>query len=142
MFYQPFDPTTLKVYDLTRSTITEPYVLDYGFSKVAGDRRTPDALDKFFPIECMLSPEEIKVCHPHMFFTKDDLSDMIKYSIEFLGEPDEYRLGYTCGYNDVVNFKCRKTFEIENLHTVSFLVGYEAGVYVAIMFRSFFKYFI
>ena len=33
----------------------------------------------------------------------------------------------------------RKTFENENLFTVSFLVGYEAGVYAAIMLPNYFK---
>lgn len=136
MFYQPFNPKTFKVYDLTRSTLTEPYELDYGFTKVACDRRYYTSLEKILPIECMLSTQERQLSQPHLFFTKEELMAIIDYSIKSLDDPDDYRLGYTHGYDDVVCFNRRKTFETENLYTVSFLVGYEAGVYAAIMLRN------
>lgn len=139
MFYQPFNPKTLKVYDLTRSTLIAPYELDYGVSKVACDRSYYSSLEKILPIHCMLSPKERELSQPHLFLNKEEFTAIIDYSIKFLDDPDDYRIGYTHGYDDVVNFNCRKTFENENLFTVSFLVGYEAGVYAAIMLRNYFK---
>ncbi len=139
MFYQPFNPKTLKVYDLTRSTLIAPYELDYGFSKVVCDRSDYKTIDRVFPIHCMLSPQERQLTSPHIFLNEKDLKAIIDYSIKFHDDPDDYCLGYTHGYDDVVNFNYRKTFENENLFTVSFLVGYEAGVYAAIMLRDYFK---
>ncbi len=143
MFYQPFNPETLKVYDLTRSTLTEPYELDYGFSDILDDTTcyTHFPRDDFF--QCMLSPTERNLSYPHIFLTEQDLQDIINYSLKFINtHNDDYRFGYVKGYDDVVKFDYRKYFESIKNCTVGFLVGYEAGVYAAIMHRKFFKNFI
>lgn len=136
MFYQPFNPTTLKVYDLTRSTLVKPYELDYGISKVLCDRTYYSSMERVLPMECMLSAEERNLSHPHLFFTPKEFMAIIDYSINFHDDQDEYRIGYKCGCIDVLKFNYRKTFEKESSYTVSFLVGYEAGIYAAIMFPN------
>lgn len=133
MFYQPFNPTTLKVYDLTRSTLIRPYELDYGFSKAVCDRTYYTTMNKSLPMECMLSPQERGLSHPHIFLSQQEILLISEYSLKFLGELDEYHIGYEKGYNDVIKFNYRKTFEEESLYVLSFLVGYEVGIYTAIM---------
>lgn len=142
MFYQPFNPKTFKVYDLTRSTLTEPYELDYGFSDILDDTSYYASLpnDKDHHVSSMLSPKEREISYPHLFLNEQDVKEIISYSLRTLANPnDDYCLGYAAGYADVVKFNYRKTFETLSLRTMSFLAGYEIGVYVAIMHRKAFK---
>ena len=143
MFYQPFNTKTLKVYDLTRSTLTEPYELDYGFSDILDDTTCYSHFTREDFFQCMLSPKEREISYPHLFLTEQDLQDIIKYSLKLINnQNNDYCLGYSRGYDDVVKFNYRKNFETVKVFTVSFLVGYEAGVYAAIMHHKFFKNFI
>ena len=142
MFYHPFNPKTFKVYDLTRSTLKVPYELDYGYAKVVCDRSYYDSFNKTEAISCMLSPSERELKTPFIAFTKNDLIEMRDYSLKELFDPIEYKLGYQIGYNDVVTSYCRKTFEIESCRELSFLVGYELGIYVATMYRTMFDNFV
>lgn len=129
MFY-PINNETYKVHDLCRSTVKTPYVLDYGYSDAICDRTFYDVLPSERELECMLSPKECEIRVPQLLFSNKDIADMIEFAKNQLSDFNEYKIGYSIGFNDAVKYGERKTFSIPGHYMLSYLVGYELGIYI------------
>jgi len=125
MFY-PYNPKTNKVYDLTRSTYGRPYEMHYS--------TVPNCECKKF--NCLLPENEQELRTPFVILTIKQIRELIDFSSKALPDFNTYQLGYKTGFTDAtVSFK-RITFCTPTYHTLSFIVGYELGIYLAMWFRD------
>ena len=135
MFY-PINLETLKVHDLCRSTAKEPYVLDHGYSDATCDRNFYHVLPPEKEFECMLSAEEREIRVPQLLFSDRDIAEMIEFAKTQLGHFYEYEWGYATGFNDAVKYGNRNAFKTPDHYMLSFIVGYELGIYVGMISKS------
>ena len=135
--FKPFNPETFKVYDLCRSTATTPYELDYGYSDLLCDHTYYSSFNPSEPIFCRLSPTELEITSPKVNLSDNDIAEMISFTNQHIQLISTlYKEGYEAGFNDTKKYHMRKSFRNIEEYSLSFLLGYELGVYIAMTNHS------
>ena len=139
MFYYSFDEKSCKPFDLTRSTESEPYFPDYGVSDIADDYAEPE----FDPtgekeVRCKLSKNERQYATPSLKLSDEEIGRLLENAAVFFSKvgalhPEFLERGFHDGIRDIAEYGERHTFAKEEFHPANYLVGYELGVYLAVI---------
>ncbi|MBQ7668450.1 MAG: hypothetical protein IJS47_03915 [Clostridia bacterium] len=139
MFFCPFDKN-FNPYDITKSTIFKPYKLNYGVRAVVKDNEVIQSFDPTCRQEtiCMLTKEERQYGMPQMILTDEDITEMLAYAANIFTMkkavvPEMLTLGFRDGVKDLTEYGERNRFAEEDYYPVNYLVGYEIGVYMAVV---------
>lgn len=128
----PFDPKTCKVSDLCRSRDNYPYELPYGYTLNTTFVKY-DEIPATSTFESILPEADRQLHFPLRYLTNSEIGNIIAFSKENLPDFTSYEEGYKQGWEDVNSHLSRNTFAQQLPHTLAFCIGYEMGIYVAVL---------